>query len=91
MDRAAVAVALVRAATAMENNPAVNPDEAVRIATLGHPQGHPGFGQPGTDLFDQVTGVLRAACHWPTARIDGIPQAQAITAAYAEAGRLTAP
>ncbi|MBZ6258840.1 hypothetical protein KVH22_25325 [Streptomyces olivaceus] len=91
MDRAAVAAALVRAATAMENNPRLDPDAAVRVAIFGHPKAHPGFGQGGGDLFDQVTGTLRAACQWPTARIDGIPREQAITAAYAEAARLTAP
>ncbi|MBZ6085901.1 hypothetical protein KVH15_33500 [Streptomyces olivaceus] len=90
MDRSAVAAALVRAATAMENNPKFTADEAVRVAIFGHPKAHPGFGHGG-DLFDQVTGTLRDACAWPTARIDDIPQAQAITAAYAEARRLTAP
>ncbi|MFB6787668.1 hypothetical protein ACFCWT_13430 [Streptomyces olivaceus] len=91
MDRTAVAVALVQAAMAMETHPDVDPDAAVRGATLGHPRARPGYGQPGTDLFDQVTATLRAACQWPTAHIDGIPRDQAITAAYAEAARLTAP
>lgn len=90
MDRAAVAAALVRAAMAMETDPGVDPDAAVRIATLGHPRAHPGFGQHGSALWDEVTGTLRAACQWPTATLDDIPRDQAITAAYAEARRLTA-
>ncbi|MFE9684156.1 hypothetical protein [Streptomyces sp. NPDC006285] len=88
MDFAAVADTLTRAATAMENNPHLDPDGAVRLAVWGHPETpHPGDGAPGADLFDEASSAIECFCGWQGNGIDRIPVPEAIAAAHSEAAR----
>lgn len=88
MDFAATANALDRAATAMQGNPALDPDAAVRQAVWGNPETkYPGDGQPGADVFDDATSAIECYCGWQGNGIDRIPRSQAIAAARAEAAR----
>jgi hypothetical protein len=88
MDFAAVADTLTRAATAMENNPQLDPDGAVRLAVWGNSETpYPGDGAPGADLFDEAESAIECYCGWQGNGIQQIPQDEAIAAARAEAER----
>jgi hypothetical protein len=93
MDHAAVADVLERAATAMTNNPALDPDGAVRLAVWGHPETpYPGDQEPGAEAFDYAESAIEcwiAEKHGydPGGGIDHLDRADAIEAARAEAAR----
>ncbi|MEL3944851.1 hypothetical protein [Streptomyces sp. LNU-CPARS28] len=91
---AAAADALERAAIAMENNPGLDPDGAVRIAVWGHPDTpYPDDGQgPGVEAFDLAECAIEskvAAKYGYDAGdgIDHLDRSDAIAAARAEAAR----
>ncbi|MFF7142286.1 hypothetical protein ACFZB5_13690 [Streptomyces nodosus] len=93
MDLTAVADALERAATAMETNPRLDPDGAVRLAVWGNPETpYPGDQAPGAATFQEAETAIEswiAAKHGynPSGGIDHLNQAEAITAARAKAAR----
>ena len=88
MDFAAVSDALTRAATAMENNPQLDPDGAVRLAVWGDPETkYPGDNEPGADLFDEASSAIECFCGYQGNGIDRIPRRYAIEAARSEAAR----
>ncbi|MFD8805593.1 hypothetical protein [Streptomyces sp. NPDC059597] len=92
-DFASIADVLDRAATAMETNPALDPDGAVRLAVWGDPETpYPGDQQPGADTFDQAEIAIES---WvadkhgynPGGGIDHLDRTEAIEAARAGAAR----
>ncbi|MFJ6085124.1 hypothetical protein ACIQI8_27320 [Streptomyces sp. NPDC092369] len=88
MDFAAVADALERAATAMETNPRLDPDGAVRLAVWGNAETlYPGDDTPGALTFDSASSAIECFCGWQGNGIDRIPRDEAITAARSEAAR----
>lgn len=93
MDFAAVADVLERAATAMETNPALDPDGAVRLAVWGDPETpYPGDQEPGAEVFDHAESAIECFVaneqgYDPGDGIQHLTQADAIDAARMEAGR----
>ncbi|NUS78486.1 MAG: hypothetical protein HOV70_20120 [Streptomyces sp.] len=89
MDFAAVADALTRAATAMENNAALDPDGAVRLAVWGNSETpYPDDdNSPGCDTFDEASSAIECFCGYQGNGIADIPRLEAIEAARAEADR----
>ncbi|MFG3085107.1 hypothetical protein [Streptomyces parvulus] len=88
IDFTAVADALTRAATAMETNPNLDPDGAVRLAVWGNPDTpYPGDNAPGADAFNEAVSAIECYCGWQGNGIADIPVPEAIAAARAEAAR----
>ncbi len=89
MNFAAVADVLERAATAMENNPCLDPDGAVRLAVWGNPETpYPDDdNSPGCDLYDEAHSAIECFCGYQGNGIQDIPRRDAIEAARAEAAR----
>lgn len=89
MDFAATADVLERAATAMDTNPALDPDGAVRLAVWGNPDTpYPDDDNaPGCDLFDEASSAIECFCGYQGNGIEQIPRRDAIEAARAEAAR----
>lgn len=91
MDFAAVADALIRTADAMENDPGLDPDGAVRLAVWGDSETlYPGDNEPGADIFDEAQSAIECFCGYQGNGIANIPRAEAIEAARAEAARFSA-
>ncbi|MFJ4627129.1 hypothetical protein [Streptomyces sp. NPDC088847] len=83
-----IARVLRESAAAMEADPSLDPDGAVRQAVWGHRDApFPGDGQPGADLFDEASSAIECKTGWQGHGIEHIPQAEAIAAARAEAAR----
>lgn len=83
-----VADALERAANAMQANPRLDPDSAVRFAVWGDPNTpYPGDDAPGAETFDYAESAIECYCGWQGNGIDRIPRRDAIRAARAEAAR----
>lgn len=88
MDFAAVADALTRTADAMENNPDLDPDGAVRLIIWGNSETpYPGDNAPGAAVFDETESAIECYCGYQGNGIADIPRREAIEAARAEAAR----
>jgi hypothetical protein len=88
MDFAATASTLDQAADLMQANPNLDPDGAVRQAVWGNPETpYPGDNAPGAGIFDDATSAIECFCGYQGNGIAGIPRAEAIEAARAEAAR----
>ncbi|PSK52432.1 hypothetical protein B0E38_04758 [Streptomyces sp. 111WW2] len=88
VDFKGVARLLAAAATAMERNPRLNPDQALRLVVWGDARAqYPGAGEPGADLYDEAHTAIEAKTGWQGHGIDHIPAKEAIPAARAEAAR----
>lgn len=84
----AVAAALTGAADAMDANPTLTPDQALRLAIWGNAETpHPGKDEPGADTYDSASALIEAYCGYQGHGIRVIPQHDAIQAARTEAAR----
>lgn len=83
-----IAKVLEDAATAMERDKSLDPDEAVRLTVWGVRDAHvPQRPTTESDLYDEATSAIEVRCGWQECGIAGIPRKDAIQAARAEAAR----
>ena len=86
----AVACVLDAAAEAMEGDPSLDPDAAVRLAVWGDPEAsYPGDEGTGAEEFNEAESAIECYCGWQGNGIQQIPRDEAIAAARAEAARFS--
>ncbi|MFD9903886.1 hypothetical protein [Streptomyces sp. NPDC059063] len=75
-------------ADALEDNPRLNPDTALRLAVWGDRNARfPGDGALGATLFTECESAMECRLGWPAQGIAHVDRLPAISAARAEAAR----